>query len=328
MTWPHPESNWQQEPLAAESAFVAIAKAVSDSQKLVIACNDEEHRDHVDTLLRQAQIKVNRHRLYVAPSNDSWARDHGPIGVLEDGNALLLDFEFNGWGNKYPADRDNLITQTLHAAGAFGHTPVESIDFVLEGGSIETDGAGTLLTTRRCLLSPTRNPNLTPKQIESQLLERLSCRRILWLNNGQLLGDDTDGHIDTLARFVDRESIAHLQCNDEDDPNYPELDAMVRELHVLQRLDGEPYRLVPLPCPRLIRSNDGEPLPATYANFLILNDAVLVPTYEDPADALALKILADCFPLRQTIGVNALPLIHEYGSLHCVATHLPRGVVQ
>ncbi len=328
MTWPHAETNWQPDPLAAEGTFLAIAKTASKSQKLVIACNDQAHGFHVESLFRRSRIDPVCYTLYVAPSNDSWARDHGPIGLLRDGNPHLIDFKFNGWGNKYPANHDNRITSMLHAAGAFGHTPIEHIDLVLEGGSIETDGAGTLLATSRCLVSPTRNPELSANAIESQLLRYLGCRRILWLNHGQLLGDDTDGHIDTLARFVDRETIAYVRCDDENDPNYPELHAMAREIETFRQLDGEPYRFIALPCPRMIYSKDGKSLPASYANFLIINNAVLVPTYNDPNDAQGLKILGDCFPERQIVGINALPLIHQYGSLHCVAMHLLHGVAQ
>jgi agmatine/peptidylarginine deiminase len=247
--------------------------------------------------------------------------------VLKDGKPVLLDFIFNGWGNKYPHAQDNELTTKLHARSAFGNTPVESIDLVMEGGSIEVDGEGTLLTTESCLLNPNRNPGLKREQIESQLRHYLGIDRILWLKHGAIDGDDTDGHIDTLARFCDAETIAYQACDDADDPHYAGLKAMEAELQTLRRKDGEPYRLVSLPWPAAIHDDTGRRLPATYANFLIVNGAVLVPTYNDAADAGALKALAGAFLGRSIVPVMCRPLIYQYGSLHCVTMQLPADIV-
>jgi agmatine deiminase len=209
----------------------------------------------------------------------------------------------------------------------FGHTPMQTVDMVLEGGSIEVDGSGTLLTTTRCLLAPTRNPKLSKQQIEERLMGSLGINRILWLQHGYLAGDDTDSHIDTLARFCDRGTIAYVSCDDPQDGHYVELKAMEDELKTFRAADGQPYRLVPLPWPRAKLDEDGNRLPATYANFLIINDAVLVPTYDDPADAAALASLKTGFPDREIVPINCLPLIYQFGSLHCITMQLPEGAL-
>ncbi|MGH8430707.1 MAG: agmatine deiminase family protein, partial [Solimonas sp.] len=237
-----------------------------------------------------------------------------------------LDFVFNGWGGKFEAGLDNQITQRLAEQGLWD-TLVESIDFVLEGGGIESDGAGTLLTTERCLLAPTRNPQYDKAHIELHLKAWFGLKRVLWLQHGDLLGDDTDGHIDTVARFCDAQTIAYQACDDVGDPHYNDLKAMEVELLALRTLDGEPYRLVPLPLPPAIfdgeQPGQGRRLPAGYPNFLILNGAVLVPTYGVATDEEALRRLRPCFPGREVIGVDCRTLIHQYGSLHCVTMQIP-----
>jgi agmatine deiminase len=327
LTWPHAGSDWAPILHEVEPVFVNIARAVGRFEKLVVACHDEAVRQHVDSLLKAAGVATSQYRLYVAPANDTWARDHGPITVLCQNEPLLLDYGFNGWGGKYPADLDNQITRRLHALGAFGDTPIEYVDLILEGGSIEVDGSGTLLTTERCLLATTRNPKLTRAQIEKQLAGQLGLTRFLWLKNGYLAGDDTDSHIDTLARLCDRDTIAYVACDDPADEHYAELKAMEDELKAFRTPSDQPYRLVALPWPKAKLDEDGQRLPATYANFLIINGAVLVPTYQDSADAEALRRLQTCFPDRQIIGIDCLPLIWQHGSLHCVTMQLPAGVL-
>jgi agmatine deiminase len=324
LTWPHEASDWAPVLDEVEPVFTAIATAIARFEQVVIACHDNAVRMRVAGLLRNIGAGV---RLYTAPANDTWARDHGPITVLCQGEATLLDFDFNGWGGKYPCDLDNRITRALHAQGAFGNTPIEHIDLILEGGSIEVDGQGTLLTTERCLLAPTRNPGHTCSRIEKQLAELLGVTRFLWLKHGYLAGDDTDSHIDTLARLCDPDTIAYVTCNDSADEHYTELKAMEAELAAFRTPRGTPYRLVPLPWPQPRLDADGARMPATYANFLILNGAVLVPTYRDPADAMALERLRGCFPGREILGIDCLPLIWQHGSLHCVTMQIPAGVL-
>lgn len=327
LTWPHAHGDWATHLEQVEPVFVAIAREVSRREGLLVACYDEAHRRHVAARLEAGGAEMARVRLAVAPSNDSWARDHGPITVLCRGTPRLLDFEFNGWGGKYPAELDNRLTATLHRAGVFGELERVPTGLVLEGGAIEVDGSGTLLTTARCLLAPTRNPNLTQDELETRLKELLGLNRILWLHHGGLAGDDTDGHIDTLARFCDTHTLAYVRCDDPNDEHYMELAAMEAELRALRAADGRPYRLVPLPWPQPRFDETGRRLPATYANFLIINGAVLVPTYDDPADAVALARLSECFPERAIVGIHCLPLIQQYGSLHCVTMQLPAGVL-
>jgi agmatine deiminase len=328
-TWPRPDCAWGPHQLAAvERTLATAAAAISRRQLVLISCEDEAHCAHVRTLIESAGGQSERIRCRIVPSNDVWVRDHGPITVFENGAPLLLDFVFNGWGGKYPAEHDNRLTRTLHAAGAFGQTPLASIDLVLEGGSLESDGEGTLLTTSNCLLHPGRNPGLSREQIEERLRATLGVERVLWLEHGWLAGDDTDGHIDMLARFCTPDTIAYTACNDPADEHYAELAAMKEELEALRDRNGRPYRLLPLPLPEARYDDEGQRLPASYANFLIINGAVLVPVYDDPAaDAAALETLRGAFPGHAVEAIPALPLIHQYGSLHCATMQLPLGVL-
>ncbi len=327
LTWPHPQTDWAVRMKDVEPTFVEIARQVSLREKVLIACFDARHRFHIEKLLATAGVDRAKAILQVAPSNDTWARDHGPITVMCHDELTLLDFRFNGWGGKYPADLDNALTARLYRDGVFGDALLESVDLVLEGGSIEVDGSGTLLTTERCLLAPTRNPLLNREQIEKQLKERLGIARIIWLKHGYLAGDDTDGHVDTLARFCNPHTIAYVTCDDPNDEHYGDLKAMEQELKSVRAADGTPCRLVPLQLPSPRYDDKGRRLPATYANFLIINGAVLVPTYDDPADGTALERLASCFPGHEIIGLSCSPLIHQFGSLHCVTMQFPAGVL-
>ncbi|HXH03512.1 MAG TPA: agmatine deiminase family protein [Candidatus Competibacteraceae bacterium] len=326
LTWPHDQSDWVPWLAQADANFTAIAAAVTRFQPLLVGCRDAAHRRHVQGLLAAAGIEPDRLRLFEVPANDTWVRDHGPITVYVDGQARLLDFQFNGWGGKFDASLDNQVTARLHAAGAFGAVAREEIDLILEGGSIESDGQGTLLTTTQCLLNPNRN-RLPREKLEARLAQVLGIRRFLWLEHGHLEGDDTDAHIDTLARFADPHTLIYQGCDDPADSHYPSLQAMAAELAELRDGDGRPYRLIALPWPRPIHdAENGRRLPASYANFLIINGAVLAPTYADPADALALRRLAAAFPDREIIGIDCRTLIRQYGSLHCVTMQIPQGV--
>lgn len=327
LTWPHQNSDWRDHLDLVEPVFVELVQQISLHEKLLISCWDEAHLAHVKACLNKAEADMGNVLLYAVPSNDTWVRDHGPLTVLENGVPRLLDFTFNGWGDKFDATLDNQLTQRLHNLKSFGSNELQQIDFVLEGGSIEVDGEGTLLTTRRCLMAPTRNPRMSQQQVESTLGELLGVDRFLWLNHGYLAGDDTDSHIDTLARFCDAQTIAYVACDDPKDEHYPELKAMEEELKAFRTRDGQPYRLVPLPWPQAKYDDDGHRLPATYANFLITNEVVLVPTYADWADKAALVQVKKCFPQREIIAVSCQPLILQHGSLHCVTMQLPAGVL-
>ena len=247
-------------------------------------------------------------------SNDTWARDHGFITVEEsDGTKVLLDFQFNGWGQKFAAELDNQINRHLYEQGLVEGRYESHLDFVLEGGSIESDGRGTVFTTRCCLMAPHRNQPLTQQQIDDRLKQYLGAERVVWLEHGSLIGDDTDGHIDTLVRICPDDTIIYTGG----DGDHPDLDDMKRELQTLRTLDGQPYRLLKLPLPRPIY-DDGDRLPATYANYLVVNGAVLVPTYNQPdLDQEAMRVVGLAYPDREIVGIDCRPVIRQHGSLHC-----------
>lgn len=328
LTWPHPHGDWAPWLDQVEPVFVEIAFHISQSETLLLVCYDAPHQARVLALLAARGVETNRVQSHISPSNDTWARDHGAISVLEDGSPLLLDFTFNGWGQKFESALDNELSRRLHRLAAFDGTDMETVDLVLEGGGIETDGQGTLLTTSSCQLSPMRNPQLDRAAVERRLCETLGVERVLWLQHGHLEGDDTDSHIDTLARFADPATIVYVACEDPDDSHYADLKAMEAELQGLRQANGEAYRLVPLPWPAAKYDEDGQRLPASYANFLIINGAVLAPTYRDPADARALETLRRCYPEHRVIGIDCLPLIYQYGSLHCVTMNYIDGILQ
>lgn len=326
LTWPAAHTDWLDILADAEASYVEIACAIALRETCVILCVDDAHRRHILERLRPRGVREENLRFCHAPYDDTWIRDYGPITV-SDGRALTLrDFGFNGWGQKFSATRDDAASRHLAAQGLF-RPPLDTLNLFLEGGSIETDGRGTLLTTSACLLSPYRNPHLDRATTERELKRTLGIERVLWLEHGHLAGDDTDSHIDTLARFCDAHTICYVACDDREDEHYDDLAAMEEELRALRDIDGNPYRLVPLPWPAGKYADDGHRLPASYANFLIINDAVLVPTYRDSADPAVLATLAPLFPGRQVIGIDCLPLIHQHGSLHCVTMQLPAGVL-
>ncbi|TDY02952.1 agmatine deiminase family protein [Thiohalophilus thiocyanatoxydans] len=327
LTWPHADSDWGSRLDEVEPVFAEIASQIAQREKVLIVVTGTSHRQHVEQQLVRHSCLLTQVRFAIAPSNDTWARDHGPITVLANDQPRLLDFTFNGWGNKHPAGLDNAINRELQRQDSFGEIPLESLEFVLEGGSIDTDGEGTLLTTRACLLNPNRNPGFEQAQIEQHLKQWLGIERIHWLSHGYLSGDDTDSHIDMLARFCPDNTIAYMQCDDPGDEHYPELQAMQGELEQLRTRDGHPYRLIPLPWPAPIFNAQGERLPASYANFLILNDALLVPQYRDEKDPQALSQLQRCFPDSEIIGIDCRPLIEQFGSLHCLTMQFPAGVL-
>jgi len=328
LTWPHAHSDWAPVLNEVEPVYIDLCCHISQHENVVICCWDQAHHDHIVKILERNSVNMERIYIYSIPTNDTWTRDYGPVTSMEKDQYLLLDFTFNGWGNKFNAKLDNCVTNQLNALGVFNTTPLVSIDMVLEGGSIDFDGEQTMLTTSRCLLTPTRNPHLNRNQIESLLKEIFGVKRVLWLEHGKLAGDDTDSHVDVLARFCDNATIAYTSCDDKTQDHYNDLNLMETELGSFRTMDGKPYRLVPLPVPGPKHNKDGMQLPASYANFLIINQAVLVPTYEDPMDTVALERLDACFPGREILGINCLPLISQHGSLHCITMQLPAGVFE
>ncbi|HEU0197138.1 MAG TPA: agmatine deiminase family protein [Nevskiaceae bacterium] len=320
LTWPRRDGDFGPLFDAVERDFLGITSTLSRFEDLHI--NVAAGATALREQLLASGIPAQRLHLYELPNDDVWARDHGPITVWRAGRCVHLDFTFNGWGGKFPAARDNASTAALAALNAWP-AAVETVDFVLEGGAIDVDGHSSLLTTERCLLAPTRNPKLSRAGIEDVLRRQFGISQVLWLKHGDLLGDDTDGHVDTLARFCNPRTIAWQSCEDTTDAHYAELQALGRELAALRDTQGQRYELVPLPLPAPIHAQDGRRLPAGYANFLIVNGAVLVPAYGDAHDEDARSRLAPHFPGRQLISVNCRSLIEQYGSLHCVTMQLP-----
>ncbi len=320
LTWPHADSDWADNLASVEAVYREVVAALLPRQAVLIVCQSVAHRAHVAS---QCPAGDGIH-LAIAPSNDSWTRDHGPITVLDGNRPVLLDFDFNGWGEKYPAERDNAITATLHQTKVWPGIERRAPGMVLEGGALETDGQGSLLATRSSILSTSRGNGNQPR-IEAHLRKWLGIRRFLWLSNGRLSGDDTDGHIDTLARFVDAGHIVHVSCRP-DDPDYARIERMIAELQALRDANGRPYRLTALPAPAAMSSDDGRRLAASYANFLIANDQLLAPVYGLDSDQAALRSLAACFPERDIIAIDCRALIEQNGSLHCISMQLPDGV--
>jgi agmatine deiminase len=320
MTLPRAQSDWGAYISEVLTGYSAMLEAISRFEPVVLLCAD---REATVEWLRMVGLE-NRpiHPVFI-PTNDTWIRDYGPITLLEGQKPLLCDFEFNGWGLKYPANWDNQATEALYQAGVFGETSLKKCGWILEGGSIESDGAGTLLVTATCLLSCNRHPMRDKATIERLLRQDLGGDRVLWLTHGHLENDDTDGHVDTLARFCDPESIAYVACDDPADPHYEALKKMEAELQALRRRDNQPYHLIALPMVDALYY-EGERLPATYANFLIINGAVIVPTYGVKSDDQALKILRGAFPERVVVGVDASVLVRQHGSIHCATMQIPR----
>lgn len=327
LAWPHAQTDWAACLDAVDDTYADIAREIAAREALLIVCRDDRHLAHVRGRLRSEGARLDVVRFAIAPFDDTWIRDYGPLTVLTGGRLKLLDFRFNAWGEKYAASKDNAVTRALHAAGAFGDIPIETIGMVLEGGSIEVDGAGSLLTTRHCLLAQTRNPDLGRLALERRLKMLFGVERVLWLQHGFIRGDDTDSHVDMLARFCDPLTIAYTACDDPADEHDQALKAMEAELQSFRTCEGTPYRLVPLPIPKPIYNQQGQRLPASYANFLIINDAVLLPVYNDPADRVVVERLQQVFSGREIIGIDCTALIQQYGSLHCATMQLPEGVI-
>lgn len=324
LAWPHIDSDWAPMLYEVEPVFVAIAATASRFGRVLIVA---PAAGLIPARLEQAGAVMDHIRLLELPTNDTWARDFGPITVRRDGKPLLLDFGFNGWGLKFAADCDNQVTYRLHRLGVFGDCERQVPGLVLEGGSIESDGEGLVLTTAACLLEANRNPHLDRDGVEKMLRRWLGAQTVLWLEHGYLAGDDTDSHIDTLARLCPDNTIVYASCPDPADEHHAALGHMAMELQTLRNAAGESFRLLALPWPQPCYDAGGQRLPATYANFLVLNQAVLVPTYADPADATALAIIGQAFPGREIIGIDCRPLILQHGSLHCVTMQLPKGVL-
>ncbi len=316
LVFPHENTDWCEYLDDAIDTFVNIANAIHKYQKVLIVSKNLEE-------IKKRFPKKKNLTFITLDSNDTWSRDFGGITIEQDGELIIEDFTFNAWGKKFESDKDNQITRKLKLKGIFKGYSHKTIPFVLEGGAIESNGEDIIMTTSACLLEENRNPKLTQKQIEKKLIQYLGAKKVLWLNSGALEGDDTDSHIDTLARFISNDTIMYQTCDDTQDSHYEDLKKMEAELKGFRQLNGKPFKLIPLPWIEA-KYDEEDRLPATYANFLIINGAVLVPTYNDKNDDEALKIFKKSFPKRDIIGIDCSTLIRQHGSLHCVTMQYPK----
>ena len=324
IAWPHAGTDWADRLAEVETTYVALAAAVTRFQPLIVVVADDALQLHAQALLAGAGVERSRIRFVALPYDDTWLRDSGPITLrTDDGRFQLTDFRFTGWGGKFGAEQDDALIAGLVDAGVFGKAAHKRVDWALEGGGIESDGIGTVLTTWRCLTQ--RHPEQSREEMSAILRDNLHAGRVLWLDYGYLEGDDTDAHIDTLARFAPGDRIVYQACDDASDPHHDELTRMGAELAALRTPDGRPYQLYPLPWARPI-IDEGRRLAASYANYLIVNGAVLVPAYGDAADDEAARIIGEAHPDRVVVQVPCRPLIWQNGSLHCITMQLPAGV--
>lgn len=321
LAWPHGDTDWQPWLQNIDTCYGYFVSQLSQHAPVMVLCRDGAHQQHIQTLLCHTHAVSEAIQYIQAPYNDTWIRDYGPLSIIENDSPILLNFTFNAWGGKYQASNDNAINLVLQQQHTF-RSPLKNLELIMEGGSIDTDGQGTLITTSRCLITDTRNATMQKPDWEALFSKQFGIQQTLWLDYGGLIGDDTDSHVDMLARFCDTSTIAYTSCDNEQDIHYTPLQKMKQQLESFRTLTGDPYRLIALPMPEPI-IDDGERLPASYANFLILNDAVFVPVYDDPMDKIILSRLTDCFPQHTIVSVNARALIQQYGSLHCATMQVP-----
>ncbi len=323
IAWPHSTGDFSDRLHAVEKTYRYIADTISHFQRLIIVCRDYSHQQHIQGLINN----IRNIDFIQANVNDIWVRDTVFLTVENEGKLQLLNFRFNGWGEKYPHQNDDALNHTLLNYKPFKGAAYSDIDFILEGGSVESDGIDTIMTTRQCLLNSNRNEGLTQQDIEEELFKRFGANRVLWLDQENLSGDDTDAHIDTLARFCSAKTIAYTSCDDTSDKHYASLKNMELQLQAFRTHENTAYELIPLPMPEPIYDEDGQRLPANYANFLIINNAVLVPVYDDARDEMAIQKLTACFPGHKIIAIPCRPLVHQYGSLHCMTMQFPEGAL-
>ena len=300
LSLPHENTDWK--PYLGEilDAYERLVAAIVPFQKVVLICPDEG-------IFRERFAKFDNVEFVKIDTDDTWIRDYGMIDVQDGEKIVSYDFKFNAWGDKFESSKDNAVN--LELAKRF-KSDLRSIDLVLEGGSIDFNGHGTLLTTQKCLLNDNRNAHLNKEQIEARLKELFGLDRVIWLKNGFIKGDDTDSHVDTLARFIAHDTIAYASCDDPADEHFEELAAMKKEL------ESTGFKLVSLPLPKA-KFYGGKRLGCTYANFIFINGAVIVPTYNDDNDKIVLERLARELPNHKIIGVDSLVFVRQNGSLHC-----------
>lgn len=322
ISWPHKRESWPGRFEPVEPVMVEAVAALAAGELVRINVLDEAHERHVQSLL-EGRVSPDTVRFHRFRTDDAWCRDHGAIFVMrrdeDEARLLALDFRFNAWGGKYPPwDQDDAIPPQM--AAALG-VPCHAVDMVLEGGSIDVNGAGSLLTTEQCLLHPNRNPSLGREDIERRLCDNLGVRQVIWLGDG-IVGDDTDGHIDDLTRFVAEDTVITVVEHDRQDENYEALSENRERLEAVRLHDGRSLRVIELEMPRPVLY-EGDRLPASYANFYIGNRVVLMPAFDDPADGPNRTALARCFPEREIVPIDCRELVLGLGTFHCLTQQVP-----
>ena len=318
LSWPHNPDTWPGVLPQAEAAMVEVAAALAPHEHVHVNVLSREHRDHVTKLLAP-RLPSGSFTCHPIVTDDAWIRDHGAIfAFTEDGELCALDFGYNAWGGKYPPWDNDARAASRMAAEL--NVAVRNIDIVLEGGSVDVNGNGAVLTTEQCLLNQNRNPALSREEIEAHLQQNLGAQQIIWLGEG-IVGDDTDGHIDDITRFVDERTIVTAVEADRNDANFDALAANRRQLETLS-LGGQGCTVIELPMPEPLLA-DGERLPASYANFYIANGVVLLPVFRSSADEAAAEILSVCLPGREVVPIDARALVHGLGGIHCLTQQVP-----
>jgi len=319
LSWPHKEASWPGKIEMIYAPYCAFIKLVAEGEKVRINVRDEAMKADAIAHLQKTGADLSQIEFYFNESNDAWCRDHGPAFVLKGKEKAVVDWGYNAWGGKYPPfDLDDVIPTKI--AKHF-NLPLFTPDIVMEGGSVEFNGAGTILTTTACLLNENRNPHLTKEQIEQYLLEFYGAEQVLWLGDG-IVGDDTDGHVDDITRFVNEDTVLTVVESNPLDENYLLLQENLEALKNMRLLNGKPLKIVELPMPSPV-IYEGTRLPASYANFYIANAAVIVPTFRDVNDEKALEIIRGVFPDRKVVGIDSTDIIWGLGSFHCLSQQEP-----
>lgn len=322
LVWPKQGGDWGNHLTAARATLERAAYSIALHQPLLLVAPDREALDDIHA--RESLSRLSRLQVMQVNADDIWARDFGPLTLFVGAQRHFVDCRFNGWKKKYPAQLDDRVTAALCAKQSLGEGRYRRREYVLEGGAVDSNGAGCLLTTRRCLIHNARNKGDTERKWNMVFREEFGILRVHWLDHGYLEGDDTDGHVDTIARFVGPDAICYQGCDDRSDPQFEDFANLEQQLAQLRDLNNRPYTLHRLPMPRAQLDEDGRRLPAGYANFLIANRVVLVPQYLDPTpDAHARRVLASIFPDREILGIDCRPLIQQNGAIHCAAMHIP-----
>lgn len=325
LTYPHNEDSWPGKIETIFPSYHLFIKTLAECEKVCISTLDDAMRQHVVSALKSIGTNMDNVEVLVIPSNDAWCRDHGPAFLLNhnDGRRALVNWNHNAWGGKYPYELDTEIplhiADYLHGKGVA--LDVFSPGIVMEGGSIDVNGCGDLLTTTSCLLNPNRNPDLTQQQIERYLIDYYGVENVIWLGDG-IVGDDTDGHVDDLSRFVAEDTIITAVEDDRWDDNYEPLQANLKALNRCRLVNGKQPTIVELPMPDMVSYED-QRLPASYANFYIANGKVIFPTYRCLSDNEAAYVLEECFPDREIIGIDSTDIIWGLGSFHCLSQQQP-----